>query len=226
MMCPVRRAGDEAEPTRDWDSWIDHAISEAQARGDFDDLPGAGKPLRIESNPLAPEWDSAFGILRNAGMAPYWMELDKEIRDDTDALTELRLRTARYLTEQRALYESAIAASPPPALQVSTKGRWRPFRRRGSEQLTTGPARLTPSLDDLEAVRQRARAEYLERAARLDAKIAEYHNALPRDLWRLQRARLSPTRAAHDFDAACPPLGSDPRSTMRREDAGSSGSDD
>ena len=28
-----------------WESWIDKQIREAQARGEFDDLPGKGKPL-------------------------------------------------------------------------------------------------------------------------------------------------------------------------------------
>jgi hypothetical protein len=33
------------EPMPPYESWIERQIREAQARGDFDDLPGTGKPL-------------------------------------------------------------------------------------------------------------------------------------------------------------------------------------
>lgn len=38
---------------KDWESWIDQAIREAQERGEFDDLPGRGKPLDLTPNPYA-----------------------------------------------------------------------------------------------------------------------------------------------------------------------------
>ena len=46
-MSPVRREGDyQRKPIKDWDSYIEDAIMEAQARGEFDNLPGSGKPIR------------------------------------------------------------------------------------------------------------------------------------------------------------------------------------
>ena len=63
---------------------------------------------------------------------------------------------------------------------------------------------------DLEAERLRVRARYLERAVKLDEKIRAYNAALPNDLWRLHRGRLTPSDAAREFDAACPPLRGDP----------------
>jgi Domain of unknown function (DUF1992) len=43
-------------------------IAEAIERGEFDDLPGAGKPLELEDDPLVPEeLRMAYRILRNAG---------------------------------------------------------------------------------------------------------------------------------------------------------------
>lgn len=65
---------------RDWESWIDQQIREAQARGDFDNLPGKGKPLNLQPNPYAPDRELAFKILKDAGFAPEWIELDKSIR--------------------------------------------------------------------------------------------------------------------------------------------------
>jgi len=65
---------------RDWESWIDQQIRDAQERGDFDNLPGKGKPLNLESNPYAADRELAYKILRDAGYAPEWIELDKAIR--------------------------------------------------------------------------------------------------------------------------------------------------
>jgi DnaJ homolog subfamily C member 28 len=68
-------------PLRDWESSIEKAIREAMERGDFQDLTGRGKPLDLTSNPhTPPEWDLAFKLLQDAGFAPEWIELDKEIR--------------------------------------------------------------------------------------------------------------------------------------------------
>lgn len=39
-----------------YESWIDRQINEAKERGEFDDLPGAGKPLEHLGNPDDPEW--------------------------------------------------------------------------------------------------------------------------------------------------------------------------
>ncbi|MGH9332489.1 MAG: DUF1992 domain-containing protein, partial [Vicinamibacteria bacterium] len=50
-------------------------IQEAIERGEFDDLPLAGKPLPLESNRLVPEdLRLAYKILRDAGFLPPEME--------------------------------------------------------------------------------------------------------------------------------------------------------
>jgi DnaJ family protein C protein 28 len=70
----------EKKGPRDWESWIDEQIREAQQRGEFDNLPGKGKPLDLTPNPYAREQELAFKILKDAGYAPDWIELDKAIR--------------------------------------------------------------------------------------------------------------------------------------------------
>jgi DnaJ family protein C protein 28 len=77
---------------RDWEDWIDRQIREAQERGAFDDLPGRGKPLDLTPNPYARDWELAFKILKDAGYAPEWIELDKAIRA---RLARARLALAR-----------------------------------------------------------------------------------------------------------------------------------
>ena len=61
---------------------IENRIQEAMADGAFDNLPGAGKPLSREENVFEQMSGDAMAhrILKNAGIAPGWVEQRKEIR--------------------------------------------------------------------------------------------------------------------------------------------------
>lgn len=49
--------------------------------GQFENLPGKGKPLNLSTNPHAdPAEDTLYRILSKNGCAPEWVELNKEIR--------------------------------------------------------------------------------------------------------------------------------------------------
>lgn len=72
-------------PGISFESWVDAQISRGVARGDFDDLPGAGKPL-----PRRPDGDSMYAwVLAKArqenidvfGMLPPGLALRKEKED-------------------------------------------------------------------------------------------------------------------------------------------------
>ncbi len=55
-------------------------IREAIERGEFDKLPGAGRPLVLDDDStVPPELRVAYKILRNAGCLPPELELRKEI---------------------------------------------------------------------------------------------------------------------------------------------------
>jgi hypothetical protein len=55
-------------------------ITEAMQRGDFDNLPGAGCPLKIDGNQHIPQdLRVAYRILKNAGCIPPDLELRREI---------------------------------------------------------------------------------------------------------------------------------------------------
>ena len=55
-------------------------IREAMERGEFDGLPGAGRPLKLEDDDTVPaELRVAYKILKNAGCLPPELELRKEI---------------------------------------------------------------------------------------------------------------------------------------------------
>jgi hypothetical protein len=64
-----------------WESLVDRQIREAMEDGRFDDLPLHGRPLPVEDEVYAGEWALAFRMLRNAGVAPPWIEADKEVRE-------------------------------------------------------------------------------------------------------------------------------------------------
>ncbi len=49
-------------------------------QGAFDDLPYRGERLPIEDDTAAGEWAMAHRMLKNAGVAPPWIESDKEAR--------------------------------------------------------------------------------------------------------------------------------------------------
>jgi hypothetical protein len=62
------------------DQIIERRIAEAQSRGDFDDLPGAGQPLALDDDSLVPlELRAAYRLLRNAGYVPEEVQLLREL---------------------------------------------------------------------------------------------------------------------------------------------------
>jgi hypothetical protein len=91
---------------RQWESTVDKQIREAEERGDFDHLPGKGKPQRLES--WDDEWGLASHVLKQAGETLPWIALGREIEE---AQTEL----------QAMLSE---AASVPPAELARARERY------------------------------------------------------------------------------------------------------
>lgn len=61
---------------------VEQRILDAIARGDLDDLPGAGAPLDLDDDTLVPpEMRLAFRVLKNAGYVPEEVRLRREIAD-------------------------------------------------------------------------------------------------------------------------------------------------
>lgn len=84
---------DPATPSRQQvrESFIERRIRQAMDEGAFDDLPHRGRRLPLEDDSAAGEWASAHRILRNAGVAPPWIESDKAVRGllaELDAIIE------------------------------------------------------------------------------------------------------------------------------------------
>jgi hypothetical protein len=86
-----------------WESIVERQIRVAMEEGRFDELPYHGEPLPVDDDSAAGERALGFRVLRNAGVAPPWIEADKEVRAllaDRDALL-VRAVGARELARAR-----------------------------------------------------------------------------------------------------------------------------
>lgn len=91
------------------DRLAEENILAALRRGEFDDLPGSGKPLSLDDDSAVPEaLRVAYRILANAGCLPPEQQLRREIRELEDLLLQLdspaeeqRLRRRLLLLQTR-----------------------------------------------------------------------------------------------------------------------------
>ncbi len=93
---------------------IEEHLRKAMAEGKFDDLPGKGKPLKIEdTNPHAdPDWELAFRMLKEAGYTLPWIETLRDIEAELNlARADLQCAWDRYqaaLSDSQPTPEAAI----------------------------------------------------------------------------------------------------------------------
>jgi hypothetical protein len=109
------------------DRLVDEMIREAMARGEFDNLPGHGKPQNLDSYFAAPEdLRMAWSVLKNAGYLPEEAQLMKDIA----ALKE-RLAAAPSETERaklkKALDDKLLSFNV--LLEQRQRARWATRRR-------------------------------------------------------------------------------------------------
>ena len=76
---------------------VEERIRDAQRRGEFENLEGNGKPLRLNDESNIPEdLRLAYKVLRNADMMPPEMELRKEILRTEDLLEQMPGTAEKY----------------------------------------------------------------------------------------------------------------------------------
>jgi hypothetical protein len=69
-------------PISGFDALVEKHIAEAQAQGVFDDLPGAGQPLKLDDDAMVPEeLRAAYRILKNSGYVPPEVEALRDMRE-------------------------------------------------------------------------------------------------------------------------------------------------
>ncbi len=143
---PLRRV-----TLRNFESLIDQQMREAEAAGHFKDLPGAGKPLDLNDDKHVPEeLRVGFRMLKGAGYAPPWIEMQKSIRDEQAELerwllranerwprlgerdrSRLRAEHEQKLRDLNKLISSYNLTAPPAAGQLPLLQIWRELRKLG-----------------------------------------------------------------------------------------------
>jgi hypothetical protein len=113
---------------------VEERILQAQRKGVFENLPGAGKPLVIEDDRHVPEdLRLAYKILKNADCIPPEIELKKEIKRTEDILAGMDETVEKYHTLKKlnflimklnALRDTAIAFEMPQQYLGKLAGRF------------------------------------------------------------------------------------------------------
>lgn len=86
------------------DQWAERHITDAQRRGEFDNLPGQGEPLVLDDDSTVPEeLRSGYRLLKNAGCLPPELEQRKEAIALADILKGIRREDVRYQELSRRL---------------------------------------------------------------------------------------------------------------------------
>jgi hypothetical protein len=146
---------------QDWEDAVEKQIRAAMERGEFDNLRGKGKPLDLGGNPYAPDdWQLAYKMMKDAGVAPDWIEAGKDIRADLQTLTT-------WLAKQ---------------------AQWQ--RERAAKSKTLAPDKLIAEYEHLARVREQTGAKFRERAAALNKEIDVFNLKAPPGIPHFARLRI------------------------------------
>ena len=122
---------------------VTEQIEKAMERGEFKNLPGKGKPLKLDTNPfLTPQARMANRLLKENGFAPRWIELEKEIKKEKAQLERLLIN----LKTRRERLATVIAQQPYRSEAVS---------RSFEHELARGIAQYSEKLEKLNQKIQR-----------------------------------------------------------------------
>ena len=85
---------------------VEKKIKDAMDKGEFDDLPGRGKPIVFEDDSNIPEdLRLAFKVLKNADCLPPELQLKKEIRQMEDMLEGIPDEKEKYRQIKKINYK-------------------------------------------------------------------------------------------------------------------------
>ena len=74
-----------------WESWLDKQIREAEARGEFKDLPGLGKPIEGLDKPYDDMWWLRDLMKReDLQYLPETLQVRKEIEEELERISRMR----------------------------------------------------------------------------------------------------------------------------------------
>ena len=113
------------------DAVAEERIQEALRRGDFDHLPGAGKPLELDDDRLVPaEIRVAYRILKNSGYVPPEVLERREIAELEARLPALKAPDHLHALQKLQLLRTRLGTQRGRALRVDAH-----YERRIIEKL-------------------------------------------------------------------------------------------
>ena len=105
-----------------FESWVDKQIRDAEARGDFDRLPGAGKPLPADTSYDELWWVKKKVAREGLSVLPPTLALRKEAEDAlAAALAAPSERIARKIVEDVNVKIRDVMFRPPPGPPLGMK---------------------------------------------------------------------------------------------------------
>lgn len=121
-----------------WESWVDKLIRDGIERGEFDDLPGTGKPIKDLDRPRDEMWWVREKLKReDVQHLPPTLQVRKDLDETREkiaaATDEAVVRTlVAEINEQIRYVNSHVTHGPPSTLMVldveRTVARWREAR--------------------------------------------------------------------------------------------------
>ena len=123
--------GRRARPRRlnEWQDLVTEQLNEAAANGAFENLPGKGKPLRLNDNPNEPaDMHMANKLLKDNNLSPTWIGDRKELAAEIETL---RAEIQRDWTLRRARAGAGNADNE--ALERAWQRRVRDWEARDNE---------------------------------------------------------------------------------------------
>jgi hypothetical protein len=157
---------------------VEEHLRRAMEEGKFADLPGKGKPLKIDDDPLVdPDWRLANHMLKSAGFTLPWIELLKEIDAEIEAARANLRRSWEWCRSRRQPGGSR--------------------RQPGGSQAESGVApvhadsmKLSPA--EIEAEWSRAVKAFRDQVQVINKRIFDYNLQAPSE--RFQRFKLNPEK--------------------------------
>ncbi len=106
-------------PGVSWESWVERQIREGRERGEFDDLPGHGRPLPDLDRPRDELWWVRKKLRREkVSYSPPALSLRKEVDDALEriaaATSEAQVRDLVAAINERIRYVNSHTVSVPP----------------------------------------------------------------------------------------------------------------
>ena len=177
----MRAMTERKPPQMGFTSWIDQQVADAERRGLFEDLPGAGKPLNLKPGAADGDYGQAWlrDYARREGVAPEEMlpaplRLRREIERLTETVGEFRseaeIREVAADLNRRIVEWRRIPVGPPIHVRLVDADdlvtRWRAARAaKAASPAPPSPANEPRALQDSRSQRWRSLVPWRRRRA-------------------------------------------------------------